>query len=321
MTRLRGSLFIGLYFILMAPLLRPFAEAEAVHALFELDAPAGGPFPSDRFTVADSSQNTGLRVNLPKPDCRARPSDCEDVDVLNTLDGFNMFPRLSIPFDGPIDVNSVTSKTVFLISLENALDLRDSGSPSLSVSPSLRHSVSTGGRRIGINQVVWDPKAHTLHVWSDEFLDQHTRYGLIVTSGVKARNGRPVEAGRAFRRFLDDGNGNYRTALVGAVRAAARTGVMENKVVSASVFTTQSATAILEKIRDQIKAATPAPADFRLGFGGSRTVFKLDQMTGITWNQQTGERPPKFKNVEINLSLLRITPCANSYESRWPCAR
>jgi hypothetical protein len=78
---------------------------------------AGTPFPSDLFTVPDPTQNTGLRVNLPKPDCLARPSDCQDLDVINTLDGFNLQPRLSIPFDGPIDVTTVTSETVFLISL------------------------------------------------------------------------------------------------------------------------------------------------------------------------------------------------------------
>ena len=36
-----------------------------VHALFDLGSPAGGPFASDRFTVADPTQNTGRRVNLP----------------------------------------------------------------------------------------------------------------------------------------------------------------------------------------------------------------------------------------------------------------
>jgi hypothetical protein len=37
-------------------------------------------------------------VNLPKPDCAARPSDCADIDVLNTLDGFNLQPRVSVSF-------------------------------------------------------------------------------------------------------------------------------------------------------------------------------------------------------------------------------
>jgi hypothetical protein len=64
--------------------------ASGVHALFNLDSPSGDPFPSDRFTVPDSSHNTGLRVNLPKPDCSVRPSDCQDLDVINTLDGFNL---------------------------------------------------------------------------------------------------------------------------------------------------------------------------------------------------------------------------------------
>jgi hypothetical protein len=80
--------------------------------------------------------------------------------------------------------------------------------------------------------------------------------------------------------------------------------------VTASVFTTQSATAILEKIRDQIKSATPAPADFNLGAGGIRTVFPLDNLTGITWNRQTGANPPRFTAGQPNLSLLRIIPGA-----------
>jgi hypothetical protein len=77
-----------------------FAESAGVRARFDLDDRRGGPFPSDRYTVADTTQNTGLRVNLPKPDCVARPNDCQDLDVINTLDGFNVQPRLSIPFDG-----------------------------------------------------------------------------------------------------------------------------------------------------------------------------------------------------------------------------
>ena len=41
----------------------------------------------------------------------------------------------------------------------------------------------------------------------------------------------------------------------------------------ASVFTTQIATAVLEKIHDQIHAAKPVPADFKLGSNGEHTVF------------------------------------------------
>lgn len=131
-----------------------------VEAVFDLSSPSGGPFPSDRFTVADSTQNTGLRVELPKPSCATNPSDCADLDVINTLDGFNLQPRLSIPFTGAIDPASVSSANVFLVSLGDAL------------------GGGGAGKVVGINQVVWDPATSTLHAESDELLDQHTRYAL-----------------------------------------------------------------------------------------------------------------------------------------------
>src|SRR5262249_58980110 len=94
---------------------------------FDLGTPQGGPFPSDRFTVADSSQLTNRRVNLPLPDAASRPSDYADLSVINTLDGFNLQPRLSIPFSGPIDVSTVNSQTVFLIKLDDPTAPREHG--------------------------------------------------------------------------------------------------------------------------------------------------------------------------------------------------
>src|SRR5262245_22517664 len=103
-------------------LLPALALAASVQPRFDLSSPANGPFPSDRFTKLDPHNNTLLRVNLPKPpDCTFRVTDCRDIDVINTLDGFNLQPRLSIPFSGPIDPASVSSDTVFLVSLGDAL--------------------------------------------------------------------------------------------------------------------------------------------------------------------------------------------------------
>src|SRR6185369_10458695 len=81
----------------------------------------------------------------------------------------------------------------------------------------------------------------------------------------------------------------------------------ENDLATASVFTTMSATAVLEKMRDQIHAATPAPADFLLGPNGERTVFNLADVSGITWNQQTRVAGP-LSPVPVNVSLLRFVP-------------
>ena len=74
-----------------------------------------------------------MRVNLAKPDCAVRPSDCADINVLNELDGFNIQPRISIPFSGPIDVSSISKSTLFL--------------------------VGPGGHVVGPNQLVWERDA------------------------------------------------------------------------------------------------------------------------------------------------------------------
>jgi len=280
------------------------ALAASVQAHFDLSTPQGGPFPSNRFTVPDSSQNTGLRVELPKPDCAARPSDCADLDVINELDGFNLQPRLSIPFDGPIDVATVTRQSVFLVSLGNT---PPGGDP--------------GGRVVGINQVVWDTFTNTLHVESDELLEQHTRYVLVVTKKVLDTGGKEVKAAKAFLDFVDESNSAstgdpsldaYRTLLRNALTQIDAAGVISRgQVVAASVFTTLSATADLEKMRGQITAATPAPADFLLGPGGSRTVFYRSSVRSIRFNRQVSADPAApLSSALLRLSNLDVVPGA-----------
>ena len=86
-----------------------------VHPLFDLRSPDASPFPSDRFTVADDQNLTRRRVNLPRPsDCEANRSDCEDVRVLNELDGFSTRPLVVIPFDGDIDPSTVPGNVFFV---------------------------------------------------------------------------------------------------------------------------------------------------------------------------------------------------------------
>jgi len=277
--------------VMFATLLAPsLAAASGVHALFDLDAGTTtlSPFPSDRFTVRDTSQNTGLRVDLPKPtDCSIQVSDCKDVDTLNTLDGFNLQPRLSIPFSGPIDISTVTSDTVFLVNPE--------------------------GRRIGINEVVWDVESNNLHVESDELLEQHSQYVLIVTRGVRDLANEPLEASGEFQAFQhgkkighDGAVPPYRQALIAGLERAGAAGVDQNRIAVASVFTTQSITAILEKIRDQIKAITPEPASFVLGPGGERTVAPVGAISGITFRRQLRTNPNFVSANELTRQLASV---------------
>lgn len=278
--------------VLLGTLLGPTpALAGDVQVLFDVGDPEGTPFPSNLFTVVAPENNTGLRVSLPLPDCTQQPSNCELIEHLNTLDGFNLQPRLSVPFSGPIDVDTATSETVFLISLGDTLEKQSDDND--------EHELDADV--IGINQVVWDPETETLHMESDEFLEQHTRYALIVTREVRDATGRPVSA-KAFTRFRQrlarkhDGSA-YHKALQSALRAAQAVGVRNQDIAAASVFNTQTITSFLEKARDQVNAAMPEPPDFQLGFDGSRTVFPVEEIENIVASFQVGTGPDDFENA------------------------
>ena len=210
------------------------------------------PFPTNLDTVADSSQVTGLRVNVPLPPCASFPSDCADDAVLNSLDGFNIQPRIRIPFSGPIDTTTVSSSTIFL--------------------------VGPAGHVVGINQPVWEPLTSTLYVESDEQLAQDSTYLLVVTRGIHDANGNPLDT-TSFRHDLNFGQTKdpaskaYRKALLDSLSLASLGGAGPDDIAAASLFTTQSISAISEKIRNQIRSA-PAPVpNFNLAPDGSRTVF------------------------------------------------
>jgi hypothetical protein len=262
--------------------------ANRVYASFDLNHPDGGPFPADIFTIEDATQNTGLRINYPLPDCAVRPTDCDDLAEVNTLDGWGLQPRISVSFTGDIDPASLNSGSVFLVTME--------------------------GERIGINQLTWDPGTHTLFAESDAVLDQQRQYALIVTDAVRDRAGKAVKATSDFKEAVDldapDSSSapfRYRERLVQAVNAADAAGIKRSAIVSASAFTTQTVTSVLEHIRDSIKDAKPAPADFNLGPNGERSVFPKTIVASATWLRQTTVNQP-LSPVPINLAPLNVVP-------------
>ena len=242
---------------------------------------AGQLFPTNLLTVPDSTQVTGLRVHLPKPDCGARPSDCADVDVLNQLDGFNIQPRISIPLSGAINLSTVSKATVFLVAPDEHV--------------------------VGPNQLVWEPAANMLYVESDEQLDQSTTYLLVVTRGVHGTDREPLDA-TTFRHDLNYGQTKnpavkaYRKALLKALPLAKAGGADPSDIAAASLFTTQSITPISQKIRSQLQGGD---ANFVLGTGGERTVFPFSSVASVTWQRQVRtSQPGQFTTGGLFLPLL-----------------
>ena len=279
-------------------------QGPAVHPLFDLLTPLGGPFPSDRFTVADPAQATGRRVALPYPaDCVASRSDCDDISVLNELDGFNQHPRVSIPFDGDIDPATVTRDTIFILSVPDFDNETLADRPAVSV--------------IGLNQIVWDPETRTLHARSDDALEEHTRYALVVTRGVLDASGQPIHPSDRFAnyRHLLAISGDevliwYRDELIRAEHAARVAGVGRGDLAVISPFHTQSSTYMARRIHDDIFASPPPPpADFNIGPDGSRAVYPLASLSSVTFNQQT-TTGPTLSPAPGFLTLLRFVPGA-----------
>jgi hypothetical protein len=317
---LRTSVLALLAAILLAP---AAARAAGVKALFDLSAPVAGPFPSNRFMVKDEDQITRRRVKLPLPDCAVFPSDCEELAIVNTLDGFNLQPRLSVPFSGAIDPKTVTNAAMFLVRLGDA----DRNLRNRDDDDERENERRPAPDVVGINQVVWDPASNTLHAESDQLLRQHTRYLLVITNGIRDTAGRPVEAGDFARFQRDDHFGqardrvlkDYREELLEGLEALEQLGVRTRSVVAASVFTTQSVTAALERIRDEIKAATPAPARFDILSGTNRRALfltsdmslerkaKVDE-NAVVFSQevQTGNGPDAFVKAIVPADALNI---------------
>jgi hypothetical protein len=129
-------------------------------------------FPNDMLTVADAGQLTGKRVNfrvgVDFPACdTTNYSTCDSFTLLNQLDGFDIQPRVTIPFTAPIDVKSVNDKDVY---------------------------VQGPGGRTQLMQLVWDPPSNTLNGITNAMLYEGSLYKIVVTSGVKDSGGNPIDA-------------------------------------------------------------------------------------------------------------------------------
>ncbi len=245
---------------------------------FDPSNPAVGPFPSDFLTVADASQKTGRRVNLPLPNCDAQPSDCQDVALLNQLDGFNLQPRIRVRFSAPINPATLRSG-IAIVWLDN-LTTEENGLQPL-------------GHATLINQVVYDPATNTVYAKPDEFLDQHRRYALVVTDAIKDVAGAPVKADAAFQNCLTVPSNGYCQSLA---RVTELTG---GKAVAASIFTTQSATAFMETARAALPDTSPSvqPA-------GVKSIFDLANLAAITVHYQKSPDPTRLSDFNIPFFLL-----------------
>ncbi|HLJ50675.1 MAG TPA: Ig-like domain-containing protein [Bryobacteraceae bacterium] len=142
-----------------------FLPALCASIAYAADTSVVSLFPSDTLTVSDPSQKTGIRVNLPLPDCSIEPSTCAEISAINQLDGFNINPRIAVTFSGPVNTDSLRAGIFF---------------------------VAPSGDQIAINQVIYDPGTFTVYAKPDNVLAEDTTYSLNVSNSVLDAAGDPV---------------------------------------------------------------------------------------------------------------------------------
>jgi hypothetical protein len=169
-------------FVALAAALALPAGASATVSVVRGDHYGARIFPDDFFTVRDGRQLTGLRVRFrqgvdyPLVDGAIRPactdatySICDAFAELNQLDGFDLQPRVIVPFSGAIRLSSVDDRDLFI-------------------------ATARGSFVSGLRQLTFDPATHTLAGISDRFLREDTTYRIHVTNAIRDAGGRRVRA-------------------------------------------------------------------------------------------------------------------------------
>ncbi len=271
--------------LVLSALLFGWADAHAagVRVLYSLSAVHLNPFPTDLLTVPDAAQNTGLRVNLPLPDCGTQRSSCQELGLVNQLDGFSLQPRIQVRFSGAVNVSTLRSG-IFIVWLDKLSGAEAGTRPR--------------GHITAINQVVYDPIANTAYGEADEILDQRRRYVLVVTDAIRDPGGDPVEPDTGFLACVAN---PFRPEHCTRLEAALGSVAVPGTVAAASLFTTMSATDWMEKARVAIQQSN---FDFRRI--APKNTFRVSSLAGIQVKLQVRANPSAFEEISVPLIGLLL---------------
>jgi dienelactone hydrolase len=207
-------------------------------------------FPSDRYTVADPAQRTGRRVALSEPSCPVDPSGCHEVALLNQLDGFSVHPRIALTFNAPIALESVTRDAAFILPL----------APEPMATP------------IPLGQLVWDGEHKTLYARPERALLQGRVYAIVVTTKVADAERRRLQISPDLIKPRDQTDHPH-TVDAQITRALLGARVKRADVAALALFTTQSVTADLERMRAVLEARPEPVVTFDLAPGRGASVY------------------------------------------------
>ncbi len=250
---------------------------------FDPANPAVGPYPTDFLTTVDDTQRTNHRLQLPSPECTAQPSTCQEIQLLNQLDGFNLQPRIRVRFSGPVNTGTLRDG-IKIVWLGN--DSTD------------EFGLQPIGHVTPINQVIYDPATFTAYAKPDEFLNQHATYALVITDAVKDISGSPVKPDPAYQKCISSPGQDVKCSILASSLPLAAMAISA-QIAGATLFTTLSATDFMEKARAALPNTNPSVQPTEL-----KSVFDLDNLSSITVHYQKTSDPTTLSDFNIPFFIL-----------------
>ena len=233
------------------------------------------PFPNDIATVFDERSPTHLRVNLSQEAPTALERGIRRH--IDELDGFGTFAPITLRFDAPLDLSTATQANIWLVNVDPAsraygqampLDLgggsfpvRDDPSHFFPFDPDRNLSgyvfpPDNVADRNGDGTSEWvdfyEVATDTLIVRPLFPLEQRSHYAVVLTDGLRGKNGQPIRSPFASVHHLDQTDD-----LAAALPVLDRLGVPLAHWAFAWTFTTQSVTSLLETARRGLDGEGP----------------------------------------------------------------
>lgn len=232
----------------------PTAAPEAPHIVALYGKPAEtalSPYPSNRYTNADATTSTGLRVHigLDVTNDQLISSYDKTVEQLNEMDGFSTVGGFVVNFSGPIDARSLVlapeADPPLLGPILDATDYQKSGSPLYLVNVDANSPEK--GQTIGLIPQYYPqekdddfPLDYTLVAEPAIPLRPGTKYAFVVTDVLQAADGRSIDRSPDMDALLGAGaEGEYGASVNDAVDEIEKSvGVKRENIILASTFTT-----------------------------------------------------------------------------------
>jgi dienelactone hydrolase len=149
-------------------------------------------------------------------------------------------------------------------------------------------------------------KSYCAYAKPGNVLKQQSRYLLVVTNAVIDSNGHKVKDDGSFKDALKSSDVYY-ASLASALDGLPNQLSLSGKIISASLFTTMSATSWLEDARDFVHSSAPGlliPA-------GLPYQFQTSNVATMTWQADTGTGTTSYP-----ISLDALSPQSRSSNAR-----